>query len=464
MATRARLATAGRLQRSTWATTLLAVVLALMVGLATAKLGSFQHQLKALIIVAAGLTVIVAALRPEVGLVVLLALMPLRLAFSGTSSDQVLLLSLAAVLVWRIRIRAVPTWALVGGVALVAGSFLAAVGSHNRSIALEGAFDWLGAIVILFVALSVLYRRRDASQRMVDIFLSSAVIVVIFGFLQKAGIDVIVGAPFTRSVPNSFLAFYTVYAGYLAMAATLATGEIVVALDQRRVARACIFGAALVVMLAALTSTTSRGGLIALAAGWVMLLVLNIQRVSIFARVIVILAIFAAAGYAVTPESTIATLEHRIAASNGRLGEDQTRSALHKAGEEALEKFPVGLGYGNFSYYLRSNVHNSKIGQAFFHAHETPVQVGLDAGWLGLAGFLTLWATPIIMVMRRRRGGASVVRATTCAAALTGLMAQGLYDYLFYDLAFLVFFVVMVWGVIHALSYPAISSVSASIE
>ena len=39
-------------------------------------------------IVAAALTVVVAALSPEIGLAVLLALMPLRLPFYGTSSDS----------------------------------------------------------------------------------------------------------------------------------------------------------------------------------------------------------------------------------------------------------------------------------------------------------------------------------------------------------------------------------------
>ena len=31
-------------------------------------------------------------------------------------------------------------------------------------------------------------------------------------------------------------------------------------------------------------------------------------------------------------------------------------------------------------------------------------------------------------------------------------MAQGLFDYLFYEIDFLIFFLVLVWGVIHALS------------
>ncbi len=452
MATRVRLAIVGRAGRSTLATTALAVVLAVLVGLATAKLGSLQHQLKALVIVMAGSALVVAALRPDYGLVILLALIPFGFGFYGTGSDTVLLWTLPLVMVWRIRVRDVPPWVAVGGLALVAGGFIAMLGAHNKINALEGAIDWLSAILILFVALTVLRERRDASRRMVDIFTGSAVIVLIFGFLQKAGIDVIVGAPYNAGLPNSFFAYYTVYAGYVAMAATLATAEILIALDERKAVRVSTYGAVLVFMLAGLAEATSRGGIVALAAGWLIFLVLNVRRGPTLARAVTILAVFAAAGYIATPAATIAKIERRFALSNGTQGEDKTRFALHKAGEQALSTHPFGLGYGNFAYYLSSNVRSSNIGQAFFHAHETPIQIGLDTGWIGLAGFLVLFAGPILLVFTRRGGGISTVRASAFAAALAGLMAQGLYDYLFYDTAFFVFFVALVWGTVHALS------------
>ena len=157
-------------------TALAAVLLAALAGLATAKLASFQHQLKALLIVVAGLTMVIAALRPDVGLVILLALSPFELPFYGTNSNQVLLVLLALVLAWRIRLRAIPRWVSVGSFALVMGSFIAVIGAHNRNVALEGAVDWLCAIVILFVALSILRDRPSASRRMVDIFIGSAMI------------------------------------------------------------------------------------------------------------------------------------------------------------------------------------------------------------------------------------------------------------------------------------------------
>ncbi len=100
----------GRLDRSALLVALLAILMAAATGLATVKLGSLQHQLKALIIVIAGVAMVVAALRPDYGLIILIALIPFEFGFFGTNSDQVLLYALALTMVWRIRASAIPSW------------------------------------------------------------------------------------------------------------------------------------------------------------------------------------------------------------------------------------------------------------------------------------------------------------------------------------------------------------------
>ena len=134
---------------------------------------------------------------------------------------------------------------------------------------------------------------------------------------------------------------------------------------------------------------------------------------------------------------------------------------MQKAGEQALQEYPLGLGYNNAHFYLQDHVHSIYVKQAFTHAQETFVQIGLDAGWLGLAGFLLLLVWPVGLVLKYGTGGSSAVRASVFAAALGGFMAQGLYDYLFYEIAFIVFVLAMVWGTIHALSIDEGSTVAA---
>lgn len=452
MASRPRFVVNWRSARSTLLTALVAVTLSAMAGIAMVKLGSVQRELKALLIVAAGAAMVVAMLRPDVGLAMLLILMPFEFHFSGTGTNEVVIVAMALVLVWRIRAGMIPGWIFAGGTALVLGSFAAANGAQNQTSALWGGVRWLAAIIVLYAAISVFHGSRDASRRMVDIFVGSAVVVVIFAFAQKAGVYVLVGPPYFNGHPNSFFGIYTVYAGYTAMAAVLATGEVLIAFNDRRMFRASVYGGIVILILLGVAISTSRGGLLALGSGWLLLLVLNARRGTILVQVCVIFVIFLGAGYLATPHSTIVAIQQRFSTQRSANTEDKTRFALQKAGEQALGSYPFGLGYENFPFYLRDHVHSAYIQMAFDHAHETPIEIGLDAGWLGLAGFLVLWGWPIGKVLTYGGGGTSAVRATAFAAALGGFMAQGLFDYLFYEIDVLIFFLAMVWGVIHALS------------
>ena len=196
----------------------------------------------------AAVAMVVAALRPRVGLAILLLLMPFEFHFSGTGTNEVVIVAMALVLAWRIRTSAIPGWIAVGGLALVLGSFIAAIGAQDQTGALWGAVRWLAAIILLFAAISVFRGRRDASRRMIDLFTGSALVVVMFAFAQRREFIPWLGLPTSMDTPILF-SEYTVYAGYTAIAAVLATGEIQIAVNQHRMSRAGVYGAALVVIL-----------------------------------------------------------------------------------------------------------------------------------------------------------------------------------------------------------------------
>ena len=92
------------------------------------------------------------------------------------------------------------------------------------------------------------------------------------------------------------------------MAAVLATGEVLIAFREHRTIRASTYGAALTFILSGLVISTSRGGLLALGGGWLLLLVLNLRRGSILVQAVVILAIFVGGAYLATPRSAVTTL------------------------------------------------------------------------------------------------------------------------------------------------------------
>jgi O-antigen ligase len=444
---------AGRRAKSyTAAVVLGAIALSAVLGVLLVRLGTVQRDLKAILIIVAAIAMATAALRPELGLIMLMALIPFEFSFSGTGTDEVLIVAMALVLVWRIQAKTIPAWLSFAGGALIFGSFIAAVGASDRTSALWGGVRWLSVIVILFAALSILRNRQDASRRMTSIFLGAAVIVVAFGFVQMAGIHLLVGASFTPGHPSSFFGYYTNYADYVAVAAILATGEVLSSIEEGRSDRAAICGAVLVFMLVGVAISASRGGLLALGGGWLVLLILNVRRGSIFVRTTALIVAFTVAGYVVTPHSTIVKIEHRFTKPLGSLEEDRIRFALEEAGEQALWQHPFGIGYANFENYLRTSVRGLNIRRLEAHAQNTPIQMGLDAGWLGGVGFLMLVIWPIGLVLTSRNRGPSSVRASAFAAALGGFMAQNLFDYMFYEIAFLVFVLALVWGAIHALS------------
>lgn len=427
-------------------TALLSGLLAAVVAMVLYRLGPPQHQLKAGLGVAAIAVLVTATLRPTFALGLVVALIPFEYVVYGLGSDEVLIFSAAAVLIWRIQARYVPWWVVLASFALVMGSLLTVVGAHDQGSALWGAARWLGVLILLAAGFCLLRDQAESGRRLVDIITCSAVVVVGFAFLQRAGIYVIVAPPFQPGQISSTFGYYTVYGGFVGMAAVLATGEALRSVMKGHRVRAIVYSIALMVILLGVAVSLSRGAVLCLGAGWVALLILNIRRLSLLIRGLALVAVFVAAGYVATPATTRTQLIGRFSTPVGSQTEDQQRFALQATGRHALIQHPLGLGYGNFPSYLSAHPAPG-IGSIFFHSHELFIQMGLDAGWLGLAGFILLTAGALVGGIRAGLRGD--VRSTAFAAALCGLMAQGLYDYLFYEISMVAIWVVLVFGAAH---------------
>lgn len=426
---------------------LASALLAGLVGVVLYKLGSPQHQLKAGLGVVAVVVLAAVALRPAFGLGVIVAAMPFEFTVQHAGTNEALIFSAAAVLMWRIRTRAVPWWAALGSFALVIGSLLTVIGARNQGSAFWGGMRWLGVLILFAAALSVLRDRPDANRRLMDIIACSAVVVVGFAFLQRAGIYTIVGPPYDAGLIDSTFGYYTVYGGFVGMAAVLTTGEALHSFTHQEPRRGLAYGVAIVIILLGVSISLSRGAILCVGTGWAVLLVLSLRRASVLARGIALILILVAAGYVATPAHTRTTFLSRFSAPLGAQTEDQQRFALQQTGRTALAHNPLGLGYGNFSYYLAGHPALGTGTAIFFHSHQLPTQVGLDAGWLGLAGFLILFAGAFFSAIRA--AGTGGIRNTAFAAALCGLMAQGLFDYLFYEISMLALWVALVFGATH---------------
>jgi O-antigen ligase len=435
-----------------------AVAAGLVAGLAIARLGTTDNQLKAILVGVAAVGIGVGAFRPDFALAMLVALVPFEFRFTAagvyTGTNEALIVGLALILVWRISLAAVPGWARFGAFALVVGSWFTLTVAERPGDAAWGAVRWTATLTILLAAFSVLRDDREAGRRLMAIVAGSAVVVALFAFAQRVGVTAIVGEPFQQGNVDSFFGYYTAYAGYMAMAAVLVTGEVVAAWSEQRFGRALTFGLALVPILLGVAVSLSRGGLLALGVGWVMLVVLLARRGGLLVRVGLVLAVFAAAALIATPREVRTGFQQRFSQPVGAAYEDRTRAALQDAGRRALDGHALGLGYGNFSRYLQRTTHSRFVNQAFFHSHQLPVQVGVDSGWLGLAGFAALALAPFALVLRRLVHGVVSVRGAAFVAAMAGFLAQGLFDYLLYEIAFLVLFCMLVFGAWYELAGP----------
>ncbi len=418
-------------------------LLAALLAMVLYKLGTPQHQLKAGLALIALITVVVAALRPIFALGLVVALLPFEYHVYGVGTDEALIFGVAVVLAWRIEARRIPAWAFIAGAGLVGGSVLSVLQAHDKASALWGATRWLAVLLLLFEAFSLLYDHPEAGRRLVDIVTCSALIVVFFGLLQKAGIYAIVGPPYQAGNIQSFFSYYTNYGGYVALATVLATGELLTARVRLERVRSVAYAAAIVFLLLGLAISASRGALLSLGAGWATLLILNLRRAHLTLRVVAILALLGVAGAIATPSQTRVRIINRFSSPVGSQTEDVQRFALQNLGKHALEKKPLGIGYNNFRFYL-ANHPTRGANQIFYHSHDLFIQVGLDAGWVGLAGFLLMFAGALVSAIRA--GPVRGLRNVACAAALAGFMAQGLFDYLFFDISLVAMFLALVWG------------------
>lgn len=428
---------------STPVAALLSGVAAAILAMVLFRLGNPQHQLKAGLGIVALVVITIAALRPLVALGLVIALLPFEFHVFGIGTDEALIFGVGAVLAWHIDLRKVPTWIFIAGAAVVAGSALSVLDAYDKGSALWGAARWLGVFILLVEAFSLLQDQPQATRRMFDLITCSALVVVFFGLLQKAGIYVIVGAPYQAGNIQSFFSYYTNYGGFVALVSVLATGEVLAAGIEHERARGLAYMAAVVFLLLGVAISASRGALLSLGAGWGALLVLSLRRAGLMLRVVALIAILAAAGYAATPSQTRVRIITRFSTPLGSQTEDQQRFAIENLGWQAFKRYPLGIGFNNFRFYL-ANHPIQQANQVFYHSHRLVVQMGLDAGWFGLAGFLLLYLGSLATAIRA--GPWRGVRNVACAAALTGFMAQGLFDYLFFDISLVALFVALVWG------------------
>ena len=438
-----------------WPLAILAGALAALMGFAMAVAPDRDDRLKLAVLGVIAVAYLAALRRPRVLLALLLALAPVNVLFAGgghvLQSTNLLLIGAALGLLPWIRLRATPSWLSIGVGLLVVGSLLAMVsGDGSAAIPLWGSLRWLALGVVLLAAIRHASGVRDLST-WAAISSATLIVVCLGAAAQHVGYFDVVGPPYFANRLDSFLGYYTVLAGYLAIGIVIAVAGLVYAWPTRL---ALLHGAAVVAGTTATVATLSRGGAASALVGLLCLalLSLSMRRAAIVVggSMVIMVAVLAVA----QPVGVVGKLSDRIVTSissaqfdteSESARSDQIRFEAQRLGYELLSENPLGIGYGRFSSYAEERTDTTP-----FHSHQVFPQIGLDAGWIGLVGFLLLFGSPMVIALRDRFAGPLPPLAGAAPAALLGAGFQGLFDYLFHETPWGVIAIGLVWATVAA--------------
>jgi len=222
---------------------------------------------------------------------------------------------------------------------------------------------------------------------------------------------------------TSFLNYSNSLAGYLNLVSPLAIAIMFAARSHtaRAVAAACLLG-----ILFSLLLTESRGGLVVFA----MMLLLGMHyfirnRKRSIAMILIAVLLFGAS-VAVVMQSS----DHFVDVASA-----VSRLELWKAAWTMFTAHPLlGVGYGTFRDSYDGLVTIDDLEGAQLDSHNLFLQTLAETGILGLLLFLTLMAMAISSARRRLLASVSPyqrILAFTAMAAVIGVLAHGMVDYLF---------------------------------
>jgi O-antigen ligase len=343
---------------------------------------------------------------------------------------------------WLLQRRSIPrtppliAWGVVTG--LLATSYAVAI---DRAAWSEEVYRWGVALIVYAIAIDEIRsfdRARDLLAG-ISVGIVFAAIVGAWQVLTQAGPATFQVGGITRVY--GFFGEPNPMAAYLEMTVPIIGAVTVWSLSRyglrspRTLALLSVAGAGSVTMVL----TQSRGGLLGAAAAALVVAVALGRRWRVTA-----LATLAVVGLliAVTPVGRSAST--RFVSSFTSFGSQvettsstwavQERVAHWKAGLQMLENHPFsGVGAGNFNANFRNDTVIWRFRIPRGHAHNDLIQLGAQAGYPGLIGYLAVLFTAGARLIRAARGhDLSQERALAIGAlgVLTAVIVHGEFDYL----------------------------------
>ena len=383
---------------------------------------------------------------------VLLGAFVAGLGLSITLAESALAL-LTLLWLWRLRdpaVRAAQPWPLAAPVlAFAAVTVASALLSGHPGESLAAAKGLLLTAGLYVTADAV--RDRPAADRLLLGLTAAATVAAVVGILQ---VGLCPPAEQPTSLPrwlthrcdraHGFFSIYMTLAGVLSLVLLGTLPRLPPPGSAWR-----RLGAPWLLMLWGLAVTYTRGAWVGFAAG-VLTVAASVRR----GRWVLVGGLFVlAAGALVSPYE----LRHRfLSMTDPEEAGVRERVYMWRSGLTMWRERPIlGVGPGgvkrDYSRYALEEASKKRTG----HVHNTPLQILVERGLLGLAAWLWLWIAFYAHALRRLRalrGEATAARAIVvgAVAAITGFLIGGLTEYNFGDSE-----VVMLAWVVMALPWAA---------
>lgn len=390
---------------------------------------------------------------------VLLAAFVAGLGLSITLAESALTL-LTALWLWGLRdptTRAATRWPLWRPVlAWITVSVLSALASGHPADSLAGAKGLL-LVSALYVTANAL-RDAEAADRLLT---GLSLVVALAGLVGLLQVGLCPGGHGVGLTPrwlyhrcdraHGFFSIYMTLAGILTLVLLATLPRILPGPSFR--ARAL---APWLISLAALVATFTRGAWLGLAAGVLALLPAR-RRAGILAiggLLLVVVALLTAPLVLQRPIPLLSELRHRLTTmADPEESGVRERAFMWKSGVAMWREHPwLGIGPGRVKHVYERYAQPEAVKKRTSHVHNTPLQVLVERGLLGLAAWLWIWIAFFGHVIRllRRGAGAAWLLAAGSLAAIAGFLVAGLSEFNFGDSE-----VVMVAWVVAALPFAA---------
>jgi O-antigen ligase len=336
----------------------------------------------------------------------------------------------------------------VVGLALImtAGAIIGSIAGPDTAAALfRGGNGLFLPLAVLVVAAAAIDPRRDL-RLLVVVSAAGLAGAGAVALLQAAGKAPSFFPRFEAHRVNGLFLHPNILGGYLAANILLLVG-VAASAWQRFSLAALIFIPSILIGLAGMVVTQSRGALVALVAGTLVLMALMAVRRQALAVLAVLLVVGLALVAAVpqVPESDRAQFLQRFEQLSSPRAETG-RQLVYKAAVQTIRDYPL-TGVGPLTFREMINSHSTVPGleHGLGHAHDIFLEGFLSMGPLGLLAFLALGAGAVWRLVRavRIRPGPDhdpliAGWAIGALGALTSMLVQGIADMVYWQVEMLV--------------------------